>query len=339
MHTHTSDKTKAFEGIFVSILVIAIFATSVAIFALADKDVDLSTRSYTSFQYLGVRPDEDALSLGVIPSDATDLKEYAIMLYNLGGTTAKDADALAAYCTCQMKMNVKDILNYVDIDASIIKTQDEFFRIDYRLERDLPFKEMLGSIANSLDMVLTERFYTNTDMDYLAYQKVQNSFIDENDTPSADWSTIAKEEQQAVPVYNSSQDGIFEVIAYTLTADAIDSVSVTYVETEEGNYYDVDLVFNPSDEVLTSRVIESIRSGSHDNNAHYSEIQYNFELWDNGYFKAIQIVEHWDAHAMGMKFLSFLTESEYNWTFSFNDADADPDAYTDCVNAKQAILD
>lgn len=338
MHTHTSDKTKAFEGIFVSILVIAIFATSIAIFSLADRNVDLTMRSYTSFQHLGVRPEEDALTLGEIPTEDGALKEFALMLYNLGGTSAKNADALAAYCNCQMKMDVKNILNYVDIDASIIKTQDEYFRIDYRLERDLPFKDMLGSIADSLDMVLTERFYTNTDMDHLVYQKVQNSFIDENNVPSADWSNLAAEQNREVPVYNSTQDGIFEVIAYNLNVEAMDQVSVDYVETDEGNYYSVKITFDSRNEQLTERVIDSIRDGAMDKNAYYSQIQYDFDLWDNGYFKSIKIVEHWDAHAMGISFLSFLTESEYNWTFSYNAEDANPDGYKDCASAKEAIL-
>lgn len=335
---HTSDKTKAFEGIFVSILVIAIFATSIAIFSLADRDVDLTVRSYTSFRSLGVRPDEDALTFDEIPTDANDLKQFAYELYMLGGTNAKTAAALAAYCTCQMKMDVMNILNYVDIDASIIKTQDEFFRIDYRLERDLPFKEKLGVLADSLDMVLTERFYTNTDMDYLAYQKVQNSHIDENDSPSADWSAISKEEQREVPVYNSTQDGIFEVIAYTLSADAISTVSIEYVGSENGNYYSVKLVCDPSNTALTERVIGSIREGSMDDNAYYSKIEYDFELWDNGYFKSIRVGERWDAQAMGMKFLGFSTESVYNWSFSYDEADASPDGYKDCAAAKEAIL-
>lgn len=341
MHTHTSDKTKAFEGIFVSILVIAIFVTSIAIFGLAEREVDLTPRSYTSFESLGVRPDEDSLDLGEVPSDVAALKEFAVMLYNLGGTNAKNAEALAAHCNCQMKMDVANTLNYVDIDAAIIKTQEEFFRIDYRLERDLPFAEALGGLAKLVDMILTERFYTNTDMDYLVYQKVRNSAIDENDAPYAVWDDPKdklKEEQREVPVYNSMQDGVFEVIAYTPNVDAINNVSIEYVESEEGNYYKVALEFDPQNDLLVSRVIDSIRTGAMDDNAYYSKINYSFELWDNGYFKTITIGENWNAHAMGISLFSFNTESLYNWTFSYNEDDADPSAYKDCVDAKTMIL-
>lgn len=338
MYTHTSDKTKAFEGIFVSILVIVIFVTSIAIFGLAERDVDLTPRSYTSFESLGIRPEDASLNLGEVPTDTAALKDFALMLYNLGGTNAKNAEALAAHCNCQMEMEVMNSLNYVDIDASIIKTQEEFFRIDYRLERDLPFAETLGSLAKLLDMVLTERFYTNTDMGYLAYQKVKNSAVDENDAPYAVWDNKKdkpKEEQREVPVYNSTQDGIFEVIAYTPNADAIRNVSVEYIEGEEGNYYKVALVFDPKNEILVSRVIDSIRKGSMDNNASYDKINYDFEIWDNGYFKSITISESWAAKTLGFR---FSTKSLYDWSFSYDENDADPSAFKDCVDAKAMIL-
>ena len=119
---NTSDVTKAFEGVFVAILLIAIFTTAFGILALGETGP--SNEPITSFEHLEVRPEGAAQDFGAIPTDEEDLIAYAVMLFNYGGTTAKDAEALAAHCLCSMIMNAGSN-NIVDIDATIIKTQTE----------------------------------------------------------------------------------------------------------------------------------------------------------------------------------------------------------------------
>ena len=331
---NTSDVTKAFEGVFVSILLIAIFATAFGILALGETAP--SSEPITSFKHLEVRPDEAVVDFGDIPTDADALIELAATLFNYGGTTAKNADYLAAHCNCQMIMNAGSD-NLVDIDATIIKTQTEYFRADYRIEVDCPLKRVFG---NAFEIIISERNYTCTDMDYLAYQKVPNSIVTEDGRPTADWEPTKKnpltEEQREVPVYNSTQEGIFEVVPYNVTVDTIKSAEITYVESEEGNYYRVDMVLDTSNPALTERIIDTIRKGSSDPNAYYDVVTYSFELWDNGYFKSITFQEVWKAKAMGM--VNFVTDTTYNWTFSYSAEDANPDTYVNCKETKDAIL-
>jgi hypothetical protein len=330
----TSNVTKAFEGVFVSILLIAIFATAFGILALGETGP--SNEPITSFENLEVRPDGAVVDFGAIPSDPDALIEYAAYLFNYAGTTAKNADHLAAHCNCQMIMNAGSN-NIVDIDATIIKTQTEYFRADYRIEVDCPLKRVFG---NAFEIIISERNYTCTDMDYLAYQKVPNSIVTEDGRPTADWVPTKKnpltEEQRAVPVYNSTQEGIFEVVPYNVTVDTIQSAEVTFVESEEGNYYRVDMVLDTSNPYLTERIIDTIRKGSSDPNAYYDVVTYSFEIWDNGFFKAITFQEIWKAKAMGM--VNFVTDTTYNWTFSYDPDDANPDTYVNCKETKDAIL-
>lgn len=329
-----SVKTQAFEGVFVSLLIIAIFVVTFGTLSLSEP-YNPTAVVRNAFECLGERPAGEAIALDGVPTDEELLKGYAVMLYNTGGTSAKNADALAAYSSCIMKMTVLNIDNYVDIDSSIIKTQDEYFRNDYRLEKDLPFKRLLGNeIAAKLEMVLAERVYTDTDMEYLAYQKVRNSERGENDIPTADWSS-PEEQERDVPVYNSTQDGIFEVMGYNVTTDAVLSATVEYIESEQGNYYSVSMSLNTAYEPLTERVIGAIRSGSQDANAAFKTITYEFELWDNGYFKSVHIFEYWTAKAMGK--IAFATESDYNWQFSYDADDANPDTFADCVAYKKEL--
>lgn len=330
---NTSDVTKAFEGVFVSILLIAIFTTAFGILALGVSAP--SAEPITSFEHLEVRPDGSAIDFGEIPTDQDELIAFAVMLFNYGGTTAKDADALAAHCLCNMIMNAGSD-NLVDIDATIIKTQTEYFRADYRIEVDCPLKRVFG---NALEIIISERNYTSTDMDYLAYQKVPNSIVLEDGRPTADWEHSKKnpltEEQREVPVYNSTQEGIFEVVPYNIVVDTVASAEVTFVESEEGNYYRVDMVMDTSNPYLTERIIDTIRDGSSDPNAYYSTVTYSFELWDNGFYKAISFQEIWKAKAMGM--VNFVTDTTYNWSFSYSPDDANPDTYINCKEAKDAM--
>ncbi len=328
---HTSDVTKAFEGVFVSILLIAIFATSFGILALS---ATTPVETITSFEHLEIRPDESAVDFGSIPTNEQDLIAFAVMLFNYGGTTAKNADALAAHCACTMIMNAGSD-NIVDIDATIIKTQNEYFRADYRIEVDCPLKRVFG---NAFEIIISERNYTSTEMDYLAYQKVPNSEVVDG-RPTADWVNSAKnpltEQQREVPVYNSTQEGIFEVVPYNVTVDTVSSATVEFVESDEGNYYKVDMVLDTSNPLLTERIIDSIREGSSDPNAYYDVVTYSFELWDNGYYKAITFNEVWKAKAMGL--VNFITDTTYNWVFSYSSTDASPDGYVDCKDAKDAM--
>lgn len=329
----TSVKTQVFEGLFTAILLIAVFTLIFSVLSLGSNNYGISYRN--AFSHLGERPSGEALEFGEIPTDNQELIEMAANMYLIGGTNAKNSDAVAAYCACLMKMDVSGFENYVDIDASVIKTQDEYFRIDYRLEKDLPFKEMLGPIADAFEMVITERTYTNKEFDVLKYQKVRNSSRDEDGIPSANWSQQVFNEDRTKPVFNSTQEGIFELVGYNISADTISSANIEYVESEQGNFYRVRMVLNTSNPHLTARVIDTIRKGSSDPNANFQRITYDFELWDNGYFKTVNFYEIWTAAAMG--FISFSTTSDYRWSFSYSEEDANPDNYIDCQQMIEAL--
>ncbi|MBR2056302.1 MAG: hypothetical protein IJ978_01440 [Clostridia bacterium] len=79
---NTSDVTKAFEGVFVAILLIAIFTTAFGILALGETGP--SNEPITSFEHLEVRPEGAAQDFGQSPP----MKKTSLHTQSCSSTTA-----------------------------------------------------------------------------------------------------------------------------------------------------------------------------------------------------------------------------------------------------------
>lgn len=281
------------------------------------------------FLHLEEKPDDGQTLNVVLADDEESQIALAVALYTAGNESCKNAAYMTAYCNCLNTMNVLDDDNLIDLDIVMMKTQDEYFRIDYRLENDLPMFRTLSTfksaLNNSLDIILAERSYASAADETLTYEKVRNASIDENGVPYADWSGDYTTEQRALPVFNSNQAETHYFVNHTVTEDTIKSATV---EWNEDGYYTVSIVLDVENPDATTTTSAEIRKGSGDTNASYSEVRLGFTIWENGYFRTFDVYEKWSATAI--KIFEFKTTQEYSWGFSYDAADCDIENYADC---------
>lgn len=251
----------------------------------------------------------------------SELNDLAYELYSGGEQYAKNAAYMSVSGVCPTTFSVATMDNDVELRIYLQKTQTEYCRIDYRLESDMPIfyiiKGLRDTLNKALEMVITERTYTNTDMDYLLYQKVYNASLDENGNPVADWSGEIKEEQRKVPSYNSTSDGEFRLVDHTVTRDTIKSSTVTL--NEETGEYTVHLILDLDNPDTTADTIGKIRKGSADENAAYTKITFDFKVNAEGAFTKMRIYEEWAAKAAGV--IDFKSTFDYDFEFSYSEAD------------------
>lgn len=321
--------TKVFIIIISCVLVVVLAAGGVLIYMQSQKSTNYvpAEQNRHNFEGLLVRPSFAGAVDADIPENETEIIEYAYSLYTEAMTNAKDCEKMLAFSNCATIFSVIGVSNVIDLDIVILKNQNNFFRIDYRLKNNVPFlniKAFAKQINEGLDLVITERYYTDTSMDAMIYQKVRNSSVDENNIPSADWASSdfpITEKELPKQVYNSSQDGPFTLVGYDVSPETIKSAVVTH--NKKDKFYSIDLVFDCDVPSLTADVINLIRDGSGDPNAHYNEMTMTFTVWDNGYLRSLKSYETWSAAALGVSALKFESIFDYNWMISYDETDCD----------------
>ncbi|MFW5779891.1 MAG: hypothetical protein ACOCWI_00355 [Bacillota bacterium] len=273
------------------------------------------------FKYLGIRPfNGDRLNLE-IPEDEEDTIALAQQLYNMGAENAKNTENMAVYNNCLSVFSLNNLDNYIDVDLVMIKDNNHYLRKEYHLKNNIPLFDLFPgfeeSINNMVEMVSSQRLYHEKGMEKSVYQRVLNSEYDENGKPYADWSNLSKEEQWDVPIYNKNQQGIFELTQHYVSAENIKSASIEYLEDEKS--YKVSIVLDEENPLTTQKSINAIRDGSGDKNARFTEIKIDFMLWDNGYFRSMEIYEKWTAKVL----LTIKSEFENSFSFSYHEDDVD----------------
>ncbi len=334
--------TKILLIVIACVLVVVLAATGVLLYMQNQKTTNYvpADQNRHNFEGLLMRP-SFAGQVSSIPADDSELINYAYSLYELAMQNSKNCEEMLAFSNCSTRFSVIGIDNYIDLDIVLLKNQNNFFRIDYRLKNNVPFlnlKAFAKQINDSLELVITERYYADTSMEHMVYQKVRNADVNENNLPTADWTSddspiIAKQMPQEV--YNSSQEGDFTLVGYTVTPETIKSAVVTH--NKKDKYYSVDLVFDCSVPLLTENIVGLIRDGSGDPNANYNEMTMNFTIWDNGYLRSLKSYETWSAAALGVSALKFESVFDYNWMISYNEKDCEMSTYPDFVLMKSQI--
>lgn len=335
--------TKILIIVTACVLVVVLAATGVLLYMRGQKTTNYvpAEQNRHGFDGLLLRPSFDGAVESNIPTEETALINYAYSLYALAMQNAKNCEEMLAFSNCSTRFSVIGIDNYIDLDIVLLKNQEKFFRIDYRLKNNVPFlnfKAFAKQINDSLELVITERYYADTTMDYMLYQKVRNSNLLENDLPGADWESdeypiIAKEMPQEV--FNSSQEGAFTLVGYTITPETIKTATISHNKRDK--YYSVDIVFDCSVPALTENIVGLIRDGSGDPNANYNQMTMNFTIWDNGYLRSLKSYETWSAAALGVSALTFESVFDYNWMISYNSKDCDITAYPDFLLMQQQL--
>lgn len=272
---------------------------------------------------------------------ASELKAAALSMYVNAGINFK-THTVTVYDNCLSSFSVLGIKNTVNIDSVIMKNDDEYFRVDYRLKNDTPFLDMFKSfekqINDGLELVLTERLYATKAGEAMLYHKVRNARLDDDKVPYAVWDDPDYEvfvEEREKPIFSSSQEGGYALTAHTVDMDTIASASAEYMKSE--GYYDVTIVLDVNNPATSESAVENIREGSGDPNANFDKLEINFTVWDNGYIRTFRMEESWEANALGVEVLKFASVFNYNMYFSYAEEDCKLHEYRDYLDMMEYI--
>ena len=160
--------------------------------------------------------------------------------------------------------------------------------------------------------------------------------MDENGIPYGNWDPLIiniQKKEKAVPVFNDSQKGSFEITKHIAAADTLKGVTVQYNRAE--GYYVVTFVYDVENPETYVNSLADIQAGTGDKNAKYTSIKAEFTVWDNGNFRSFFINEKWSAKVV----ISLEFELQTNWLFSFDARDCDFNNYPDAALYKNSLAD
>lgn len=320
-------------------LVVLVVVTSVVciIFAGggANEYVDNRIENVHEFIGLAVPPDLNS-SQKLDISHLASAREKAAYLYDLCSANATKTPYFTAYNKGLLSLYLGSSGNFIDIDAVTMKTQKEYFNIEYHLKNSVPILDsFIGPmLAKTTDIITTARRYATDKSSKVIYQKVKNNEYDENGVPYASWdAAIGNPEQKELPmiVFNASQNGNFKITNHTITAETISDAEVTY--DAKNHFYHVSLTLDPTNPDTIEYSIDDIRAGTGDKNAQYTQIKIDFTVWDTGYFRTFSLVEKWSANLV----IALNFQLETNWECSYDERDCQIDTYNDSKIMKQSL--
>lgn len=278
---------------------------------------------------LGVRPEGASISIDMTKNS----RELALELYLLASLKDKMADHRAFFSICPTSNVAMGMDNSILLNILEIKNGQEYFRIDYRLKDSIPLFNFFPTVEQQLNeairLVTTERRYMHTNMDHTRYQIITNAQTNEDGIPFADWSNTNAIEESTDPeadgssfrIFSKHQEGDYFKSAHVVELDTIEEASVEY--NEEG-YYEVYIKLDMAlDEFGNNKATEFtrplIREGANSDNANYTKIELELQIWDNGYFKEFKSTEFWSGTVMS--FITVSSKFYYHDVYSYDIAD------------------
>lgn len=343
-----SKKKKVFV-IIISVILILILVAGIAAGIIianmkkAREAANVFAENPHGFVNLGVRPSIER-KIDITASDLnkmsqTQLKETALMLYDTAMTNFKENDVVI-YDNCLTSFSVIGVENKVNIDSVTFKTDEEYFRIDYRLKNTTPlldtypFSKFEKQLNDSLELVLTERQYASVTQDKLIYQKVKNALLDDKSIPYADWENSKEypvtEELRDKPVFSPTQEGKYSLTAHKVSVETMAKAEIKYHYAE--GYYEVKISLDTTNPETSAAAVGNIREGSGDENANFDKLDITFTVWDSGFMRSYQMDEGWKAAALGIELLKFESMFHYNMYFSYSEVDTDLENYPDYLS-------
>jgi len=297
------------------VTIISIIAVSATFFYGCKQEVLATSENPFALASMEVRPSGEKMDAFNIDLEGEAAIAKAVELYELACYNDKQLDYRACYSVCPLDAKAMGLNNEVLLNILEIKNGTEYYRIDYRLKKNItlftvaPYAE--EQINNSIELVTTERRYMSTSMDYTWYQKVRNAKTDENGVPYADWSkaediTELKDPEQGPSkpkIFNKNQEGDYTKTDHVINEDTVKTATITYDESKGIYTVTIELDCTIDDNgynAATEFTRPLIQEGAGTDNAKYNKIVIEFELWDNGYFKKYKSTEDWDAKALNL---------------------------------------
>ena len=277
-----------------------------------------------------------------IQAQAEAMIEQAIWLYDYANYLDQMLDYRFYYSYCPTLLDTPVVgLNKVDLHRYEIKNKNEYFKVEYRVKREIPLFTMLptmeADINKSLKLVLAERWYANLgakkaynedDEPLVIYQEVANSKMVSSAkgdimVPSADFSEKAVTDNMkgkkytnytpkngkskypdgyTVPAFTASQyedeDYYYTRLPFVVDLDTVLSATVAPSVGEDGlpdGGLKVTMVLDTDNYDATEFALEGIKEGTKDPNSRFTSIEFDFTVWDTGYYKYFNETERWEA--------------------------------------------
>ena len=225
---------------------------------------------------------------------------------------------------------VGENFNYMNVDAVVMKTQEEYFKCEHHVKDVFPLADVpiVGKIFMSKGGVTSFRIYCkNTDENARRQEVTNANYMDDDGMPYAEFDK-AKETSVSKPVFNSEQEGNFTLTSHTVKLEYIKNCSLELYKDEETReeYYIMtfDLDVNSPEATAVSR--QEIIAGTGDKNTKYTSITFGATIWKDGSFRTLTVTENWEAD---FKVTEGLFEMQYNWHFSYDESDCNLDEYPD----------
>ncbi len=245
---------------------------------------------------LGAKPSFAALATPYDTSrtDEDAIRILAVQMYNDACLRDLQATQRATYSYVPTHNVAMNMDNQVLLNIYEIKNGNEYYRIDYRLKKDIPLFNALPtaerSINNMLELVTTERRYMNTDMDTIKYEKILNASTNADGVPYANWSDTdkltTKEEGVGLnKVFNNDIDidyatdwnidiGCkYQKSEFVINENTVDTATVAYNDVE--GFYTIDVTLDCAlvygDDIPEGKVTDKNNTGSRS----YASLGYN----------------------------------------------------------------
>jgi|GEM_PF-2410252 len=314
-------------------LVAVLVVTLCCVFLISPKvNYEFAFKNVHNFVALSIDPRNKAISL---PGD--DVTENVYYLYQRANSICKDADYLTVYNKGMVLTIVGATENYMNVDTVVMKTQDEYFKVEHRVKDVFPLADapIVGKIFMSRGGVNSTRLYATHDSETAKKQLVTNANdVDEEGVPYADWSK-ATDSNVDKPVFENSQDGEFTLMLHTIRQDLIKDCYLELYKDEETKeeYYIMTFNLDVSNPEATTESRKEIVAGTGDKNTAFSEVVVGATVWKDGSFRTLTVTEKWQAD---FKVTQGDFEMQYNWHFSYDPEDCNiadyPDAQGFAVN-------
>lgn len=337
-------KPKRIAKWIVNVMVIASLVILVVVASTLSYTLVVSGGSYVAkgannvhnFNGLVVPPTLSGESIDLTPYES--VKEQAAFLYDTAFRNVTDAPYFTAYNTGLLFMRMGSSDNYIDIDTVTMKTQKEYFYIEYHLKNSIPILDSVigGVLEKATDIITTERKYASSAGSVTYYQKVKNNSVDDNGVPSAVWEgslgindpTLVKKN---MTTFNTAQEGTFSLTNHVFNPSTILNAEV--VHDDENGYYSVSATLDHTSKETVVNSLADIRSGTGDNSATYSLIKIDFTVWDSGYLRTFSMMEKWSAKVV----ISLNFNMETNWQCSYSSTDCNLNKYHDAKIMKDYL--
>lgn len=263
-------------------------------------------------------------------------KDYALYLYE---------NACKAFQNCDKCAYVDDYVTSTSILGGsplrcqgyrfTVKTGTEFYYADYSSGASDAVEQALKTFGQAESTLFAKRSYTDIGkMDYLYSEKVLHptvTTVDGKLEVKADWSQSNSiggyPKREEMPIFHSSQEGIFQQTEMNITAETVIGATVTY--NAELGYYTVSFILDVNNPKTSEKLIENLRAGL--SGGKYTSITKIYQIWDNGYFRQCDSMDHASNSLMELK-LDFKTY------FKYGEEDCNPDNYKYFDEAKQKAL-